>query len=571
MLKERIMLILGFIGLLVYLSPLVILGEGSHVRIHDNLDSNVIWYKTLVESGKIFAENNAQIPNMMNGLPRAALDSEWNVYVLLFYLFEPFTVFTINTFLMRFIAFIGMYLLLKKHIFRNQEVSPFITVGVTLGFSILPFWPFGALSIAGIPLALYAFLNIRSRESSWKDWLIIVLIPFYSLLVLSFSFFIGLMGVLWLTDWIRKRKANWKMFTAIILMGIIYLMKQYRLVTGMLFGQDFTPHREEFSRGHKNFPDTLELFWENFTTAHTHSESLHQPIILYAVVIGLILLIGSWIKHRWKKDINALHFTVTEKLLPFLLFLIVIFSFWYSLWYWEGMRVLKDAHSLFNTFNFGRVHLLNAVLWYIIFAISLAVISKRIRYGHWLVPVLIICQLVVLANEHHELKYRSIDYPSYEEFYSEGLFEDIKDYIGEDPKDYRVVSIGMHPAIAQYNGMYTLDIYATMYPLSYKHQFRDIIAGELEKNESLKDYYDTWGGRVYVYLDEIGENYLLTKDKDKKIKDLDFGTEAFKEMGGDYILSAAELENAEESNLELLEVFENEDSPWRIFLYEPAS
>ncbi|SDJ02708.1 DUF6044 family protein [Alteribacillus bidgolensis] len=571
MLKERILLIIGCIGLLVYLSPLVILGEGSHVRIHDNLDSNLIWYKTLVESGKIFAENDAQIPNMMNGLPRVSLDSEWNVYVLLFYLFEPFTVITINAFLMRFIAFIGMFLLLKTHIFRKQEVSPVITVGSALAFSILPFWPFGALSIAGIPLALYAFLNIRNREPSFKDWLIIVLIPFYSLLVLSFSFFLGLMGVLWLTDWIRKRNVNWKMFTALLLMGSIYLLKQYRLVTGMLFGQGFTPHREEFSRGHKNFPDTLGLFWKNFTTAHTHSESLHQHVILYVAVFALVLLIGSWIRQRWKKDQYSLTFSQMEKSLPFLLFLIVIFSFWYSLWYWEGMRVLKDAHQLFNTFNFGRVHLLNAVLWYIIFAIALAIISRRIKYSQWLVPVLIICQLAVLANEHHELKYRSIDYPSFEEFYSEGLFDDIKAYIGEEPSDYRVVSVGMHPAMAQYNGMYTLDIYATMYPLSYKHEFRNLISGELEKNEALKDYYDTWGGRVYVYLDEIGENYLLTKDKNKKVENLDFGTEAFKELGGDYILSAAELENAEENDLELLEIFEKKDSPWRIFLYAPAS
>ncbi|SDI36352.1 Colicin V production protein [Alteribacillus persepolensis] len=571
MMKEKTLLTLSVIGIFLYLSPLLLLGEGSHVRIHDNLDSNLIWYKTLVESGKVFAENQAAIPNMMNGLPRAALDTEWSLFVLLFSLFEPFTAYTINAFLMRFIAFIGMYLLLKKHVFRYHDVHPLVPVGSALAFSLLPFWPFGGLSIAGIPLALYAFLNIRSRQSSWKDWLIITTLPFYSLLVLSFSFFLGFMGVLWLIDWWKKREWNGTFLFAIVLMGVIFLLKQYRLVQGMLLGQGFAAHRDEFSLGHNSFQDTLSLFFENLTTAHTHSESLHQYVIIYIVLFALVLILGKWLKQFFQKQTTHPGFSKLDRLLPALLGLIVIFSFWYALWYWEGMRVLKDFHSLFNTFNFGRVHLLNAVLWYILFAAALAVIMKRIKYGYWLTLIVIVCQLGVLINQHHEIKYRSIDYPSYEEFYSEELFHDIKSYIGEDPEDYRVVSIGMHPAVTQYNGMHTLDFYVTMYPLSYKHEFRKIIEGELEKNETLKNYYDTWGGRVYVFLDEIGKNYLMTKDKNKSINDLDFNTNAFEQMGGDYVLSAVELENAEDSSLELLEVFEREDSPWRIYLYEPVS
>ena len=66
-------------------------------------------------------------------------------------------------------------------------------------------------------------------------------------------------------------------------------------------------------------------------------------------------------------------------------------------------------------------------------------------------------------------------------------------------EDYRVASIGIHPAIAQYNGFYTLDTYNNFYPLSYKHEFRKIIEKELEKNKKIRNYFDAWGGRCYFF------------------------------------------------------------------------
>lgn len=72
-----IFLSIGFI--LLYLSPLFSLGQASHVRIHDQLDSNGVWYEILVESGKLFSPNSATIPNMMNGLPSYRLVRNLNV------------------------------------------------------------------------------------------------------------------------------------------------------------------------------------------------------------------------------------------------------------------------------------------------------------------------------------------------------------------------------------------------------------------------------------------------------------------------------------------------------------
>ena len=67
---------LAFFLLILYVSPLFILGENAHIRIHDNLDSNIAWYKVLKNSGQLFGDIYAVIPQIINGLPRNAFGTE---------------------------------------------------------------------------------------------------------------------------------------------------------------------------------------------------------------------------------------------------------------------------------------------------------------------------------------------------------------------------------------------------------------------------------------------------------------------------------------------------------------
>lgn len=76
---------------------------------------------------------------------------------------------------------------------------------------MLPYWPSGVLSIAGMPLALYVFLMIRKyRTNAPKHtWVLLLLIPFFANFVLSFVFFLAVIGALWLIDRIRYKEWNW--------------------------------------------------------------------------------------------------------------------------------------------------------------------------------------------------------------------------------------------------------------------------------------------------------------------------------------------------------------------------
>src|SRR5699024_7881563 len=148
------------------------------------------------------------------------------------------------------------------------------------------------------------------------------------------------MGVLWLEDWIRYKKSNWIFFSSIAMMTTIYLIKNYLLIYTMFFSSSFTSQRSEATLGHKDFPDTLDLFMKNIIDVHTHDLSIHATVIL--PITGVAILI-------------ALLRGMVPRLLLGLLLINVALSFWYALWYWQGMRVVKDNILSFNMFNMSRI------------------------------------------------------------------------------------------------------------------------------------------------------------------------------------------------------------------------
>jgi len=172
----------------------------------------------------------------------------------------------------------------------------------------------------------------------------------------------------------------------------------------------------------------------------------------------------------------------------------------------------------------------------------------------------------LLGSYHEEVIYQSK--PSVKEFYAEDLFEQIKEYIDLPIEDYRVASVGLHPAISQYNGFYTLDSYNNFYPLSYKYEFRKIIEKELKKNKTIRTYFDEWGGRCYLFTDELGKHYMFKKGSKKKLTEVQLNLEPFKKMGGTYLFSAVPIVNAADNHIVLDHVFSSKETSWEIYLYK---
>lgn len=549
-LSEKKQMIIAHIIIAIYLLPLLILGENAHIRVHDNLDSNIAWYKVLSNSGQMFGSINATIPQVINGLPRNALGTEYSLIVWLYNLFPTMIAYFCSQAITRFVAFWGMYLLLRKHFIPQREWT-FIYVGVALAFSLTPFWPSGMLSTLGMPLALWAFLNIRYGERSWKNYLVLTLLPMYSSFVLGIFFFLVAIGLLWFFDLIRGRGINLKFLLSIVYMTILYMLVEYRLVSSFLFSTEPNSRDEYF---HARLPlwRVIRLTFKNFILGHTHVMSVHGLVILPVLLLALYIII---IRKLWKK----------EKAFWVLLVINFVLSSWYAFWFYKGWYPLTVRFHVLDTFNFARFHFLRPLIIYLGFALGLKILFEHITLRP-IVHFFIVAQILLLFAFNDEIIHHTK--PTVKQFYAEELFQDIKDYIGLPVEEYRVASIGIHPAIAQYNGFYTLDTYNNFYPLTYKYAFRRIIEKELAKNKWIRTYFDEWGGRCYLFTDELGKHYMFKKNSKQKLKNLELNTDAFKEMGGRFLFSAVPIKNAKENHLQLEKTFTNKDAAWKIYLYK---
>jgi hypothetical protein len=549
--KENIYILLALLIISVYLSPLFILGEDAHIRVHDNLDSNIAWYKVLARSGELFGGFNATIPQIINGLPRNAFGSEFSGIVWLYALFPTMVAYGISQAITRFVAFLGMYILLRDH-FLVESKDSLIRVGVALAFSLTPFWPSGMLSTLGMPLALWSFLNIRKGIKTWKNILVLTLLPFYSSIVLGFFFFLTAIGFLWVRDLLKKKSWNLRFLFALIYMTTIYLLVEYRLVYSFLFTKELNSRDEYF---HAELPlwRVIRLTYKNFVLGHTHVMTVHTMIILPVLFFALFIII---INKKWKE----------EWLFIFLFFLNFGLSLWYAFWFYEGWLPLTRRFHFMDTFNFARFHFLRPLIIYVSFGLGLKILWNLGRTWKPAVQLLLIGQIFILFGYNDELVYKKK--PTVKQFYAENQFHEIKEYINKPVEEYRVASIGLHPAIAQYNGFYTLDTYNNFYPLKYKHEFRKIIEKELDKNKKIRKYFDKWGGRCYFFTDELGKRYMYKKKSKKKLKSINLNLEPFKQMGGQYLFSGVPILNAKDNGLILEKIFVSKNSAWKIYLYK---
>ncbi|MCD4680205.1 MAG: DUF6044 family protein, partial [Bacteroidales bacterium] len=458
----------------------------------------------------------------------------------------------INKLIMSLIAFIGMYYLLRK-IISPQNYFPYILVGVSLLFALLPFYSYN-LSVCGLPLVLYAFLNIRDRKKYPVSWLIIILLPFYSSLVLSGIFLIVILVLILGYDIYKYKTFNTLFFLGIGVLGLLYVISHYPLFYSFISDSAFISNRTEMVHLELGLSDSYDLVVDVFKSGHFHTESLHKYII-YPIALVFIL---QFVSKKFDKKYTAIFI------------FILLTSLFYGFINWEVLGPIKKNTMAIVPLQLDRFYFLHPMFWYLLLGISLTVISTKWRFGKFIAIGIILFQLGYILNKH-ELRTQK-DKPSYHQFFAPELFKEIKQFIDRPIDSYRVISVGIHPSISQYNGFYSLDGYFATYPLEYKHQFREVISKELDKSPKLKNYFDNWGGRCYAFVAELDQDGEIAdvylKPNPPKINNLDFDFKVLKQMGGEYIFSSAEIDTLNNQSIHLLRTFEHPDSYWKIYLYK---
>lgn len=525
--------------------PYIILGENARLLIHDNLDSNLVWVKMLIDNDLCFASPNTVLDQVFEGLSLASVYPYYDIPLLIMKTFGVFAGYIINKVLMAVLAFWGMFLLIRKYITRSNN-EYLISIGVSLLFAFLPFWSF-TLSVAGLPFILYAFLNIYRNDRHWTNWLIIVLYGFSSSLVLTGLFLFIVFILYYIFEYIKHRKWNWGFIMALGVLGISYLISHYPLIYEFLFGEGFVSHRVEFKKSIPTFSEAFYTAKSMFGHGQYHATSLHQYIIYPALAA---LLLPAFYKGKKKPYLSILIFIAVTSLI-------------YGFVNHPILSSLFEPIQKVLPIQLHRFYFLHPVFWYVLLAMSFTIAKNNYKGTKWVIMALLICQSIIVVRSH-ELKANG-DSPTYSEIYDKEAFDKVAVSIGLPQDQYRVMCVGFHPAIAQFNGFYTLGAYFPNYPLEYKHAFREIIKDEIARNESLESYFNNWGSRCYAYSSEL-EMYNYINNHPSPISKLDYNFDKFIEMGGKYILSSSQIDCNNNPRLSLVSI--SKGKYWNIHLYE---
>lgn len=538
----------GILAIFMYMLPYLILGENAYITIHDFLDQNVVIMNTLKNTG-LLTSISGTVPNM-NGLDRSLFPffTPFDIKMVCYMLLPTYWAIITYTFVYKTIAFLGMYLLIDTYILqrKNKEIAFLLS----LGFAFVPFYMELALSGAGFPLMAWAFLNLYNNKNKIWSYIAIIFYTFNSLLAYGGFFLLGVIFLCMIYDYCYTKKISKNVLYGMFFMCLIYLIANWGTFYSLFFSNSFISHRSEWVHNTPLIADIKEFArLVMFSQYHAGSIFAVPTIVLFTFI---------WIKYRK-------HYPILSKMA--LLYLIILSGIF------VGMMLKRTSLQLFVSVQFDRFYFFYPSIVIILSATICHVFTKENKMKWAIILALFVLFSGLIFDKEVRknaqiLAKKEIVQPTFHQFYDIRLFNEIHSFLGTSPNyKTKTVSVGLFPAVAEYNGFYTLDSYRVNYPLEYKHRFRKIIGKELEKNKKLKDYFDNWGSRCYIFSSELDGNFIFRKDCGISIKNLEIDTEQLQEMNCQYIISAVPIENHSALGWKFEKSFTTDNSFWEIYLY----
>lgn len=557
---------LGWLGILligILLAPVLYLQKGCVFEFHDQLDETILSY--------VFAARfpGAEIYEpIMNGLPAEGLKPSAALFVWLYRLFPVFTAFLLQYVLVLCSAFYGMYGCVKK--IGKSSIIAFLSGTV---FAMLPFRPIYGLSVMGLPLLLLCILNLREETERNKRILFINLcgIVYFALttnLVLIGYVVLIVIAVIYLWELVIRKKNDKVLLLAGGILFLIYAILNLDLILQLFRSAQFVSHREEYVIYGSGFLTNLK---DMLKTGTFHAYSYHKYMW---IPIGIAVILLFYFRKKQKEADGLL------RCMGMTAGWIVAFMALYSILASDFVAALKNQMGgMIKSFQFERFCWALPAAWHLLFALALLAVWKMMKkksalLGAVMIAVLYLPTLLYVTKD--SIFYQNINqinngertgYMTWESLYAEEVMSDIEKAIGRDMEEYRVASLGMCPVVSLMHGFYTIDGYSNNYPLSYKHEFGEILEGEMNLNSSIESYFNTWGSRCYLFYSQWGTYYKLAKTANAQIDELHLNVDKMRKLGCEYLFSAAEITCAEELGMTLEGSFESEKSWWKIWVY----
>ncbi|UJP64157.1 DUF6044 family protein [Mongoliitalea daihaiensis] len=533
----------------IILLPYILLGDGVHIIISDNLDSNIVWLKTLVSQGKLWSLPNTTIEGFLIETPRFSFPSGLNGFALLYYLPNTLVAYAIQKAVIVCIAFFSMYVWLE---FFSKNGSQLERILIACIWASLVFYPHRGISLASIPLLGWLYGYYKSRSLDFRAFILLLIYGFFSMPLLSGMYvWAGFLCYLFIKAY-QEKKFHRNLWLLQGIWLLIYLIQEYHYIYQVFIPYEFVSHRSEFSY--------YEFLWKDWNVWTIVLQGDYSGIV-YSFIYPLIA-IGAVIYWIVTKSFQKIHCWL---LVPILL----LMAFCWTISKYFSWDIHLPSMDLLPSLNLLRF---NHWIPFLIFSIvGLWLLEIKFWAKKMLLLILIGMNIFVYHYEwRHSFSYSTLlspfITPSFKEYYAEEQYEAIKEFIGPDWKKKRIAHVNLPPAVSVYNGFLTLDGYLQNYSLDYKHLVGKVISNEIAGNTFLEWQFWRWGNKCYFQNKTYPDDFMRYHWVDSEpISSLSWDFTFLKlNLNADFILASVPLEVSE---LLFLNSFEHPYSAWKIYLY----
>ena len=570
--------IICIIVFLFLILPFILFKGNAILTIHDNLDSNIPWFKYIRDNSYYFKINTNS--TTLDNISTLYFAGDFTYKGLVYYIFETYIAYNIIYISSLIYAFFSMKLLLFL-VFNDKRYDNLIKF-VSLIYAILPAFPGYRISVATLPFGISLFYLVYKCKNKffYIRYLILALVfPFFSCFENVLLFFLGYWFLVMIFLAIKNRKPNIYLFGCFMILCVGTVLANIRLFAMRLI-YNVPLNRDMFnlnlvSNVNFNFKNFIVTFVKFFVKGHYHAQSMHYIIILPLTIIFVLVLIAKLINIR-----NISFFYVIDYKLRVIFVALSIITFNCVIIALSELQILYGIFKIIMPplagLSFTRLYIFNNVLWYIIFAAMLLYIADNLKVCKNIIiflSIFIQIFIVIFFDNSYQDSFKSWkanlfnndNYISYNEFYSKNLFENIKNDINYNGEI--CIAVGYHPSVLMYNGFNTADGYISTYPMRDALRFKKLIQPELNVNDWANRYYTSWWGRRYVYCKDL--SYEPTRVKTDKSVTLRIDVNYYKEYyNGIYVISRAELSNYNELGLEFVNNYVDDNSIYDLWVYK---
>lgn len=548
--KQFIFFISGILLIILYYLPQFINVHTTVFRIHDYLEQDFV--NIHLGAKYLFSPEILELKELFGGTFRGSIQSHGIFYILLYKVIQGPVFIVISKTIVALFGFSGMYLLFNKlYNFNKTVVFYVIAVFTAFFYSITPQLLHGLTCFLLPWIIVIAYDIIFDKKGNW-----LFLITFFAGIFSSFIYS-GFMfcGIFFLLFFIFIFKHEYVKAVKSLTHCTIFLIENIITFAYTIISTSEISARKDWELSFF-VNDFFKSIGRYLTIGDIEVSSIHH-LLVYPILFLLILLLIISKRNHYENKILLCN-------IGSIVAISLIAAFWRSA---AGMEFRESLGDFFKSFQLNRMTILLLSLQHILLFLLIILMCKYFislfgnnKTSRLCLYVLLSMILMFAFSTSLYKEYGSnVQRLSFEDFFQTEMMREVGEYIGKPKESYHVASFGYNPGIALYNDFLCLDGYSTNYRLAYKNEWNKVISNEIKKDDYLKNYFNCWGGRVYLFSPSLNQ-------KSSMIDLPDFNYEHLRKMGCDYIFSKYKFKTLPEI-LVLKKVFYSKNSNYKLFLY----